>query len=104
MLVEVAAGWIYDDNLRLFMEALAYFSSTTFDEDDWTGLEYDLLLRPDELDRERRVAWPIPKGRLDLFYEPGASTVEWKLTRNRVLAARAEALGYVLQHGKFEAD
>jgi hypothetical protein len=46
--------WIYDENLRLFMEALAHFSSAKFD-DDWIGLEHDLILPKYQLDRERRV-------------------------------------------------
>ena len=51
----VVGNWIYDENLRLFMEALAHFAGATFDEDEWVGLEHDLILRKDQLGRERRV-------------------------------------------------
>ena len=39
----VVSSWIYDENLRLFMEALAHFAGASFADDDWIGLEHDLL-------------------------------------------------------------
>jgi hypothetical protein len=93
----VVGKWIFDENLRFFMEALAYFSDASFDADDWTGLERALILRPDQLDRERHVKWRLGSARLDLFYEPGGSTVHFTLKADHELEVRAEALVYVLQ-------
>ena len=37
----MVGNWIYDDNLRLFMELLV---DAAFDDDDWVGSEYARLL------------------------------------------------------------
>lgn len=93
----MVGNWIYDENLRLFMQALAHFSESSFDDDDWTGLNHDLIMRPDQLDRERHVKWRLGPAKLDLFYEPGSSAVSFTLKGDSTLEARAEALVYVLQ-------
>lgn len=86
------------------MEALTYFSNVTFDEDDWTGLEHALILRPDQLDRERHVEWPLGSAMLDLFYEPGGSTVHFTLNAHHDLEVQADALVYVLQEAVVRRD
>jgi hypothetical protein len=100
----VVADWIYDENLRLFMEALAHFSSATFDDDDWLRLEHDLILRKDQLDRERRVEWPLGNATVQLFYEPGSSAVSFQVEADRELELRAETLVYPLQQVIVRAD
>jgi hypothetical protein len=100
----VVANWIYEDNLRLFMEALAHFACVTFDDDDWIGLEHDLILRPDQVDRERHVEWPLGTRSIRLFYEPGSSAVSFRLEADRELELRADTLVYPLQHVIVRAD
>jgi hypothetical protein len=100
----VVANWIYDENLRLFIEALAHFSGATFDEDDWVGLEHDLILQPDQLDRERRVEWPLGDAKFELFYEPGSSVVSFQLNADHELELRADTLVYPLQQVIVRAD
>lgn len=97
MLAAVVGGWIYDENLRLFMEALAHFAGATFEDDDWTGLEHDLILRRDQVDRERHVQWPLGTRTIDLYYEPGSSAVNFQLDADREFELRADTLVYPLQ-------
>jgi hypothetical protein len=93
----VSEGWIDEDNLRLFVDALAHFSGTSFDDDDWIGLEHDLILCRDQSGRERHTQWPLASGTLDLYYEPGESVVTYTLHANPTLEAQADALSFVLQ-------
>ena len=97
ILAGVVADWIYDENLRLFMEALAYFAGGTFDDDDWIGLEHDLILRRDPLDHERHVEWPLGTRTIHLYYEPGGSAVSFQLEADREFELQANALVYPLQ-------
>jgi len=97
MLASVVGNWIYDENLRLFMEALAFYAGATFDDDDWIALEHDLICRRDQLDRERHVEWPLGTRTIHLFYEPGSSAVSFQLDADRELELRADALVYPLQ-------
>jgi hypothetical protein len=69
----MVGNWIYDENLRPFWRRSAYFVNTGFDDDDWIGLEYDLILRRDQLDRERHVEWPLGSRAVHLYFEPGSS-------------------------------
>lgn len=96
--------WIYDENLRFFMEALAHFAGATFDDDDWIGLEHDLILRRDHLDQERHVEWPLGNGKLDLFYEPGGSAISFRLAADGELELRADTLVYVMQQVVVRVD
>ena len=48
--------------------APAHFAGAPFEEDDWIGLEHELILRRDQLDRERRVEWPLGERVVRLFY------------------------------------
>ena len=59
----MVANWIFEEHLRPFMETLAHFAGTVFEDDDWIALEYQLLLRDE------------PAG---LTYEPGTSVVSFK--------------------------
>jgi hypothetical protein len=93
----VVGNWIFDENLRVFMDALAHYSGGSFDDDDWIGLEHDLILRPDQLDRERRVEWPLGANTVVLTYEPGSSVVSFELDADDDLEVRADTLVYVLQ-------
>jgi hypothetical protein len=94
---DVVSNWIYDENLRLFMEALAHFAGATFEDDDWIGLEHDLFLRRDQPDRERRVEWPLGERVVHLFYEPGSSAVSFHIEADREFEIRADTLVYPLQ-------
>ena len=96
--------WIYDENLRLFMEALAHFARGAFHDDDSTGLEHDLILRRDRVDQERHVEWPLGDSQLDLFYEPGGSAVSFRLTADAERELRADTLVYVMQQVVVRAD
>lgn len=100
----VVGNWIYDENLRLFMEALAHFAGATFDEDEWVGLEHDLILRKDQLGRERRVERPLGAATIELFYEPGSSAVSFRLDADRDLELRADTLVYPMQQVVVRAD
>jgi len=100
----MVGNWIFDENLRLFMEALAHFAGATFDEDDWVGLEYDLILRQDHMGRERRVEWPLGRAKIELFYEPGSSAVSFQVDADRDLELRADTLVYALQQVVVRAD
>ena len=104
MLAGVVSDWIFDENLRLFMEALAHFAGATFDDDDWTGLEHDLILRRDQSDRERQVEWPLGTRTINLFYEPGSSAVTFQLEADREFELRADTLVYPLQQVVIRAD
>jgi hypothetical protein len=104
MLAGVVSDWIFDENLRLFMEALAHFAGATFDDDDWTGLEHDLILRRDQLDRERHVEWQLGTRTIHLFYEPGSSAVSFQLEADREFELRADTLVYPLQQVVIRAD
>ena len=87
----VVGDRIYDENLRFFIEALAHFAGATFD-DDWAGLEHDLVVRRDHLDQERHVEWPLGNLQLDLFYEPGGSAVSFRLAADAELELRGDTL------------
>jgi hypothetical protein len=104
MLAGVVGDWIYDENLRLFMEALAHFAGSTFDDDDWTALEHDLILRRDELDRERHIEWPLGTRTIHLIHEPGSSAVGFQLEADREFELRADTLVYPFQQVVVRAD
>lgn len=100
----MVGNWIYDENLRLFMEALAHFAGATFDDDDWIGLEHDLITRRDQFDRERHVAWPLAAYRVHLSYEPGSSAVSFQIEADHDFELRANTLAYPLQQVVMSAD
>jgi hypothetical protein len=100
----VVENWIYDENLRLFMEALAHFAGATFADDDWVGLERDLILRQDQLDRERHVEWPLGERTVHLFYQPGSSAVGIQVEADQEFELRADTLVYPLQQVMIRAD
>jgi hypothetical protein len=104
MLAGVVGDWIYDENLRLFMETLAHFAGATFDDHDWTALEHDLILRQDQLDRERHVEWPLGTRTIHLLYEPGSSAVGFQLEADHEFELRADTLVYAFQQVVVRAD
>lgn len=93
----VVEDWIFDENLRLFMEALAHFAGATFDDDDWLGLEHDLILRPDQPDQERHTEWPLGRHAVHLAYEPGSSAVSFQIEADAEFELRADTLAFSLQ-------
>ena len=97
-------NWIYDENLRLFMEALAHFAGATFDDGDWTGLEHDLILRQDQLDGERTLEWPLGEHMVRLYYEPGSSAVSFQIDADHDFELRADTLVYPLQQVVIHPD
>ena len=97
-------NWIYDENLRLFMEALAHFAGASFDDDDWVGLEHNLILRRDPPDRERHVEWPLGAHIVHLYYEPGSSAVSFQIEADHEFELRADTLVFPLQQVVIQAD
>jgi hypothetical protein len=100
----VVANWIYDENLRLFMQALAHFAGASFDDDDWMGLEHDLILRRDQLERERHVEWPLGERTVHLSYEPGSSAISFRIEADHDFELRADTLVCPLQQGVIRVD
>lgn len=100
----MVGNWIYDENLRLFMEALAHFAGAPFDDDDWSHLEHDLILRRDQLDAERQVDWPLGEHTVHLYYEPGSSAVSFQINADHDFELRADTLVYLLQQVVIHAD
>jgi hypothetical protein len=74
------------------------------DSHDWTGLEHELIMRPDDLGLERHVEWPLGHIRVDLLYEPGSSAVSFRLAADAELELRADTLVYAMQHVVVRAD
>ena len=100
----VVSNWIYDENLRLFMEALAHFAGASFADDDWIGLEHDLLLRRDQLDQERHIQWPLGTRTIHLYYQPGSSAVSFQIEADHDFELRADTLVYPLQQVVIHSD
>lgn len=74
------------------------------DDDDWIGLEHDLILRGDQLDSERHVEWPIAAYTVHLYYEPGGSAVSFQIEADHDFELRADTLVYPLQQVVIRAD
>jgi hypothetical protein len=100
----VVGNWIFDENLRLFMEALAHFAGASFDDDDWVGLEHDLILRRDRSDGERCVEWRFGPQSVHLSYEPGSSVVSFQIEADHDLELRADTLVFLLQRTVIRSD
>ncbi len=89
-------GWIPEEHVRYFVTTLAMDANSSFDDDDWTGLDYALFTE-DSSSGERRVTWPLGDLDLGFSYEPGDGVVVVSLDASHELEIRADTLVFVLQ-------
>jgi hypothetical protein len=88
----VVAGWIFEENLRPFVEMVAYVAGYVFDEDDWTAIHFGVQ----DTDSERGPWLTYPfTGRMPLTLkaakESGAGIVSFDLDSEAGLAPEVEA-------------
>jgi hypothetical protein len=93
-------GWVFDENLRPFLETVGALASYRLDEDDWIAIEYGLFkINIAGGQAARRVDYPLSGERpmtVKLEKELGTSVVTFELNSDPDLEARADSVAYVM--------
>ena len=90
--------WVFEGNLRAFMDGLAHAVGYEFDDRDWTAVEH-ALFKGEDAD-ERVLDYPLEGhavARLRLLFEPGDSAVCFELRADPATIAQARTLTYLAQ-------
>lgn len=91
--------WVFDDNLRPFLEALSDVVGYRFDSDDWTAVQQHVL-RGGSSGEDNVLDYPLKgskEAKLRLLYEPGGSAVSFQLWSDPETVAQARALVFLAQ-------
>ena len=92
-------NWVFDDNLRPFLEALGNAVGYRFDDDDWTAVEQHVL-KGGSSGEDHVLDYPLKgskEAKLRLLYEPGGSVVSFQLWCDPETVAQARALVFLAQ-------
>jgi hypothetical protein len=91
----MVSGWVFDSNLRPFLECLSVDAGYDFDDDDWMAVHFGLLKGvPVDPGCEIEFEYPLIGPRqieLRMRYELGDCAVMFELRADAALEARAEA-------------
>lgn len=95
------ANWVFDQNLRPFLETIATLAGYQFDEDDRTAVEFGLF-KTKIADHQvaRRIDYPLSGDRpltVKLEKQLGTSVVGFELTSDPDIEAKPDAVTLVMQ-------
>jgi hypothetical protein len=104
---DVIRGWVYEWNLRPFLEALAGEVRYELEDDDWTGIKFALFARgPQEDAVATRLDCGLPGSpeiALQLLREHATSVVEFELASTPDIESRADAIANVMARYRVES-
>jgi hypothetical protein len=86
------SAWIWEGNLRPFLEMVALLVKCPFDADNWTAIQYGV--RDTDNDADKRYTYPLlgePELLVEVAAEPGASTIMVYLSSEAILTAELRA-------------